>query len=232
MRGWPLSGRSESPRTRRRFRDRMTYGNVVSTLAVFLALTTGTAYATHLVVRSSDVVNDTLLSQDLKDGFAVKGDDVVDDTLTGAKIKESTLGQVPRAVIGGLGRSAYGAECNPESTTFGSCVAVEITLTKPARVLMIARTTAVSEDGTKYAAGYCQLGTSAGVLTETAVPIDLDQNFGTREHVAITGIRDTLPAGVYGFGLDCQQETFSTTPGHAGIKYENSSITAVAISPS
>jgi hypothetical protein len=52
----------------RKLRERFTYANVVSTLALFLVLGTGTAYATHLIVRSSDVVDGSLMSADLKNG--------------------------------------------------------------------------------------------------------------------------------------------------------------------
>ena len=63
-----------------KFRCRLTYANVVSTLALFVAVSGGAAYATHLVVRSSDIVNDQ-----------VKSVDVRDDTQTGGGLKSSDI---------------------------------------------------------------------------------------------------------------------------------------------
>jgi hypothetical protein len=86
----------------RKLRDRLTYANVMSTLAVFLFLASGTAYASHLIVRSSDIVNNSLRSVD---------------------IKERTLGQVPAAALGGMGRSAASAgTCDPEFFSYDRCV--------------------------------------------------------------------------------------------------------------
>src|SRR5688572_2946086 len=49
-----------------RLRSRLTYANVMSTIAVFAALGTGGAYATHLVVNSSDVVEESLTGADVR----------------------------------------------------------------------------------------------------------------------------------------------------------------------
>ena len=65
---------------------RLTYANVVSTFTLFIVLGTGTAYATHLVVNSSDVVDESLVSADLKNRAAVKGPDVINDSVGGADI--------------------------------------------------------------------------------------------------------------------------------------------------
>ena len=68
-----------------RFRARLTYSNVVATLALFLALG-GSSYAA-LSITSKDVKNRSL-----------KGGDLKKDTVTGKEIRESKLGSVPRAV--------------------------------------------------------------------------------------------------------------------------------------
>jgi hypothetical protein len=48
-----------------RIRRRLTYSNVMSTLAVVILLGSGTAYASHLVVRSSDIVNGQVKKADI-----------------------------------------------------------------------------------------------------------------------------------------------------------------------
>lgn len=83
-----------------RARNRLSYANVMATIAVFLALGGG-AYAAA-TVGSRQVVNNSLKTADLQDNAAVKSADVVDDTvagggLSGRDVKEGTLGPVPRA---------------------------------------------------------------------------------------------------------------------------------------
>lgn len=68
----------------RALRRRLSYANVMATLAVFIALG-GSSYAA-LTVTGRDVANRSLTYRDLKR-----------DTLGGARIKESRLGKVRRA---------------------------------------------------------------------------------------------------------------------------------------
>ena len=79
-----------------RIRDKLTYANVMSTVAVFVALG-GSSYAA-LTITGRDVKNSSLTARDLKR-----------NTLGGSRIKESRLGTVPRARnaarVGGLSAS-------------------------------------------------------------------------------------------------------------------------------
>jgi hypothetical protein len=74
-----------------RIRERLTYANVAATLALFFALGGGAAYATHLVVRSSDIVDNQVKSSDVRD------DSLTGGGLLGEDIREETLGAVPSA---------------------------------------------------------------------------------------------------------------------------------------
>jgi len=105
---------------------RFTYANVMSTLAFVIAFGGGTAYATHLVVDSSDIVDGQVMTVDLADSAvtgtkvansslfgsdvagssltgsdiansSLTGDDVAGNTLTGSDIAESSLATVPSA---------------------------------------------------------------------------------------------------------------------------------------
>ena len=98
-----------------RVRHHLTYSNVVSTLCLFLLLGGGVAYAAG-TIGSADIIDESILSQDIKndevqnpdlgansvgtgkinDG-AVRTADVLDDDLTGADISESSLATVPNA---------------------------------------------------------------------------------------------------------------------------------------
>ena len=143
--------------------------NMVGYLALIVAFTLApaSAYATHLVVRSSDIVDgqvksvdidanqvrsadvrddsllggglgavdlgpdsvgasevapDALTAADLANN-AVGSGEVVDNALTGVDINESTLAQVPSALLGGFGRTGAEGNCDPESETFVTCAA-------------------------------------------------------------------------------------------------------------
>jgi hypothetical protein len=71
-----------------RIRSRITYANVVATLALFLVLSGGTAVA----LQGSN----TVFSDDIVDN-QVNSADVRNDSLTGGDVKESGLGRVPQA---------------------------------------------------------------------------------------------------------------------------------------
>ena len=199
-------------------RKRLTYANVMSTFAVVLMLVTGTAYATHLVVRSSDVVDNTLVSADLRDGEAVTGADVVANSVRGGDIRESSLGQVPAATIGGLGRSAATPNCAPSSSAYERCVQVSLDLQRPARVLLNGRVTAYSEE---IGAGTARCRW-AGV--SESGPVSLHVESGDSD-ISLVGLTSVIPAGSgWTFAIECNDE-------EGAIAYADAWITAVAISP-
>jgi hypothetical protein len=87
-----------------RLRDRLSYANVVATLALFVALG-GTSYAVLHVgsedvvdnsLRGKDIRNNTLRSRDVHDR-TIRARDVRRDSLGSGVVKESALGTVPRA---------------------------------------------------------------------------------------------------------------------------------------
>ena len=83
-------------------RSRLTYANVMSTVAVFVALG-GSSYAA-LTITGRDVKNSSLTYRDLKR-----------NTLGGSRVKESRLGTVPRARnsarVGGLSAERLLLKC-------------------------------------------------------------------------------------------------------------------------
>jgi hypothetical protein len=115
----------------RELRCRLTYANVMSTLALFVALGGTTAWAAHETILSSDIVdgevrsvdirNDDIQSGDVKDNsintfdvHSFLGVDVVDGSLTGADVDESTLEGLD-AIDG------YDLNCDPGSEDFLDC---------------------------------------------------------------------------------------------------------------
>ncbi len=87
-----------------RLRARLTYANVMATLALFVALG-GTSYAA-LSITSKDVKNRSL-----------KGGDLRRDTVTGKEIRESKLGRVPSATNAASADIAKSADSATTATT-------------------------------------------------------------------------------------------------------------------
>jgi hypothetical protein len=77
-------------------RRRLTYANVMSTIAVFLALGLGGAWAADKLkknsVSSKQVKNESIVSKDLKNGKAVTGGDVSDGSLGSADLGAGAVG--------------------------------------------------------------------------------------------------------------------------------------------
>jgi hypothetical protein len=91
-------------------RRHLTLPNVLSTLAVFLVLAGGTAFAAGLKknsVSSRAVRDNSLTSADLADGKGVMGADVADGSLGGADIADSSLGRGSFA-LGSIGGADLG----------------------------------------------------------------------------------------------------------------------------
>ena len=83
-----------------KLQSHLTYANVASTLALFLALTTGTAYAAATItgkdiknesVTGADIKNGSLGGGDVKNG-SVAGTDLKDESLTGSDVLDNSLG--------------------------------------------------------------------------------------------------------------------------------------------
>jgi hypothetical protein len=113
---------SEGGRVRHRFRPRLTYANVMSTLAVFIALG-GSSYAA-VTLSGSSIKHRSIPGTKLKR-----------NSITGVEVRESRLGRVPRAALadrlGTTAKEELLVKC-PEDTfpVAGTCV--ERTARRPA----------------------------------------------------------------------------------------------------
>lgn len=125
----------------RGLRRRVSYANVISTLALFVALG-GTSYAVLRIdsrqildnsVRSRDVHDGTLLSRDVHDR-TIRGKDVRRNALGGQAVKESALGTVPRAVdadrVDGATAESLRVRC-PSGTLAKAGVCIEAAARSP-----------------------------------------------------------------------------------------------------
>jgi hypothetical protein len=263
-----------------KLRPRSVY-DVLAAIGCFVALSTGGAYASHLVVDSSDVVDDsltgvdvqgkprtgttaavngslttddiagqqahnptgtpfidgTLTQWDVKNSSLVGGDlanntvsgaKVTDNSLKGADIDEASLGQVPSAVLGGIGRWSGEGQCNPESFSFFvTCGVVTLNLPGASRVLVIGTLTASTDSAGDNAtgSGTCRVATSLGSIpTSTVRPRVLRGPFAETEPVAVTAITEPLAAGSVAFGVECREDS-------DGLLFFDVNVSAVALSP-
>ena len=213
--------------------------NAVAYLAIVLVfvLAPASAYATHLVVRSGDIVDGQVKSVDLadnsvrakmvKDG-SITGADVAYGAIGGDQVVESTLGQVPTARQGGLGRYGYSGSCDPEAETYIACSVTTVTLTAPARLLVIGTVRAKTEPNVEHAYGSCRIGTTSGPVSASAVDISLheyDDIYSHDEHASVVAVTNALPAGTHRVGIDCLQYQ-----PHGAIYYQHARVVAVALS--
>jgi hypothetical protein len=121
-----------------RLRGRLTYSNVVATLALFIALG-GSSYAA-LTVTGKNVRNGSLTGKDLKR-----------NSVTGRQIREGRLATVPRALnsarVGGLSAPQLLLKC-PGGTLPAADVCVE-SQSRPPATYTTARLACGSIDSTK-----------------------------------------------------------------------------------
>jgi hypothetical protein len=127
-------------------KERLTYGNVVATLALFLALGGGIAFAiANNSVKSRHIVNGQVKRADIK-GQAVNSAKVANNSLTGADINEETLanGVVTRSAVSTSGATpSVTADCDPGERAIGGGVS----LSTSGAVVRISRPSPAS-DGT------------------------------------------------------------------------------------
>jgi hypothetical protein len=103
----------------RPIRQRLTYANVMSSIAVFLILGGATAFAATKIganqlkansVKTGKIVKEAVTAGKIKKK-AVTTSKLAKEAVTGAKAKESTFGEVPSAAnanaLGGLAASGY-----------------------------------------------------------------------------------------------------------------------------
>ena len=119
----------------RSLRRHLSYSNVTATAALFVALG-GTSYAVIHIdsgdivdnsVRSKDIRNNSVRSRDVRDG-TLQARDLRRNSLGGGVVKESALGQVPRAAdagrVGGATVQDLRVQC-PADTVGDAGVCIE-----------------------------------------------------------------------------------------------------------
>jgi len=94
-----------------RLKERMTYANVASTMALVIAIGGGGAAVAAAMVPANSVGSKQIINN------SVKSKDIKDNGVKGADVDETTLGQVPSAVSADSANTANSANSATTATT-------------------------------------------------------------------------------------------------------------------
>ena len=147
-------------------------------------------------------------------------------------MNESTLAQVPSALLGGLGRSNFkfladtGSTCTP-TTAFGACADVTITLPARAHVLVLGRITGNSKSMNNSGDGRCRISSTAtGPIPESTVALHSWTGLDDWVHAPLMVVTPAIGPGEVSFYLDCR--TYQPN----SMRFIDADLVAVALSPS
>jgi hypothetical protein len=212
----------------RRIRRHLTFANVASAIALFVALGGGTAVALSgtNTVFTDDIANDTqpasggnpaggLAAPDLRAG-SVGSSEVANGSIAGVDIAPSALAK-GRAVTSSCDPSADGL--------FRDCGSVTVNLTRSSRVLIVTSAMWWSEGGPSN--GICRTGVDGGPFGPDAFPgeaVDATAS-NAQQSLTLTNVTGPLAPGSHTFGLACNQTT-------GNIAYAPTYVSAVVLGPS
>jgi hypothetical protein len=158
---------------------------------------------------------------------AVGSTEVAPNSLSGSDIVESSLGAVPQAVVGGLGRTAVKISCDPEGTPV-ACVKLGMDLPTRTRVLLIATFNAFPEPDAGKGFGSCGLATTDGPLGGMFMEMAVNKvdRAPRGSGGSVTAVTPLLGPGREVFEVVCSQRR-----DFGAIAFGNIILTAVAIGP-
>ena len=185
-------------------RDKLTYSNVMATIAVFLSVGAG-AYAAGIGrndVKSRHIADGTIKSRDVHDRI-LKGRDIREETLTSKEIREDRLNVSQFAKVGG-----NGSFCSPNSSAFVTCNTVTLGGEQVSQLLIVA--TGGQESVGSPARGPCRLTLDGSPLAGSEVfPGErLNANTGAfaQNGFAITQVSERLGRGTHTVQLQCNRD--------------------------
>jgi len=208
-----------------RLRERLSYANVMATVAVFLALGGGAWALARDRIGSGAIKNDSIRSRDIHKE-TIRGRDVARNSLRGGQINERSLDA--SAFAGGT--SAAGPiSCDPTALgTFIDCASAHLRLPHRARVLLIA--TGGQESVAGPAEADCRLLVDGEQISGATTPPTINPGEAASDNTdatatndfAIAAVSDRLAKGGHDFSLSCDQ-------GSGNVKIDDPNIAAVMI---
>jgi hypothetical protein len=173
--------------------------NVVGYIALFFALSTGSAVALS--------GSNTVQSDDLGPGAPVKAVDVAANAVNGSNVLDNSISGADLAPSALPKGRATTSSCHPNSSTFVDCGFVTINLARTSRVLIVTDAMWHSTSA-GVTAGECRIGVDGGPFGPNVFPGEDTDNSsgGTEQTVSLTNVTDPLPPGSHTFGLACREQ--------------------------
>lgn len=186
-----------------RLRERLTYANVMATVAVFLALGGGAWALARERIGSHAIKNNSIRSRDIH-RHTIRGGDVRPDSLGGRQVRELSLDSSAFTA----GASGGGPGCDPSAIgTYVGCAAASLRFPRGARALVIATGGEVSVGGPAAAA--CRVEQDGRPISDPdAIPGEgsTDNTTATANNgFSIARVSGRLRRGRHVFALSCDQ---------------------------
>jgi len=191
-------------------REKLTFANVMSSVAVFLALG-GTALAVKAnSVGSRQIIDDSIKGRDVADG-RLKGRDLKSGAIGAREVDEAAFDLEPFVK---MDSTSFG--CDPGSTTFVNCGSITLGTQEPSRVLLVA---GGGQSGLSNSEGTCKFRINNGAELLASAPPSFgdpdERQLLVNNGIALTAVSDVIPPGVNNFKLVCNETggdvAFSTT---------------------
>jgi len=205
----------------KQIKKRLTYANVMSSIAVFLVLGGGAAFAAGQLGKNS------VGSKQLKKN-AVTTAKIKNGAVTGAKVKPGSLtasnfkaGQLPAGPAGPKGDSgpSFGAfgngGCGALAEPFETCASTgSVNLPSTGHVLLIASAEWDNDDNgaTPPNSGDCRLSADGSTVSrDISFGEDTDTHgIGEGGSISMNWITNSLSAGSHSFAFECKENSGST----------------------
>lgn len=191
-------------------RERLNFANVMSCIAVFVALG-GSALALKAnSVGSRAIKNEAVKGRDVKNE-SLKGIDLETNAVGSREIEEAAFDLEPFVKM-----ESTAFSCDPTGTTFAACGSVLLGLNEPSRALL---TAAGTQQGPAGSTGECRLSAPGQpTLASTLIGDPTTRGLSDGNGFALTATTDAarlLPPGPNTFRILCNQTSgdvkFSTT---------------------
>jgi hypothetical protein len=188
-----------------KLRERLSYANVMATIAVFLAVGGGAWAIAGDRIGSHAIKNNSIRSKDIH-RHTIRASDIRPDALGGRQIRELSLD--PSAFTAGT--TGGGPGCNPSSVgTYVDCATVSLSFPGGARALVVA--TGGEESVGGPAAADCRVEHDGQPIAD----VDANPGEGSSDNTSATAtngfsiarVSPRLRKGRHTFALSCDQHS-------------------------
>lgn len=183
-------------------RERLTFANVMSVVAVFIALG-GTAVALKAnSVGSRQVRDGSIKGRDVANG-KLKGQDLAEATIGSREIQEAAFDLTPF-----LRMESANTFCDPTSAEFARCGLVDLAIQEPSQALLVG---SGGQYGSAGARGSCKFRINGATELLASAPPGFgdsqERSLAETNGISLTAVSDVLQPGPAGqtFELICNE---------------------------